>query len=833
MTRLGFKGKIIVPTAVLIVILLTTTTVISVVQYSGFVDYLMTARLETAANGLRDFADEARQTATDLGLQFSSDQRIINAVRDGDTPELLRVGLQLKDELGITFFTIVDQNAAVLARSLQPANFGDTLTQPNILNALRGIIGVEHSPALNWQVPVRATVPIFYDGEIIGSMVAAYALDDDSTLQRLSEQFNAEFTVFVGDTRVASTLVDPSGAPVVGTRVTEPDIVRTVFQQHQELLLTTERFGQAFNGFYLPLVASDGTVFATIFMGLPTWHIIEQQNFVLFVVLGVGATGVIIAILIMFIIAGKLTNPVKRLAGLVEDVSKGNLNVNIDRSIIQNDEIGDLTADVYELVETVKNINDDLSVFAKTIVSDYEYRMDPDKYSGAYKDLIAGVNLAIDGAEDESWVMMQAIEDIGEGNFGITPKVLPGNRVIVNQKLDIFLDQIRNVVAQIELMIDAAAVKGNLRFQIDAAKYKGDWGKMMDGLNSIAGAVNAPVSEIRDVMANLSQGKFDKKVNGNYAGDFLAIRDAVNSTIDILSDTVHEVSLVLNSISDGDLTRKIDRNFVGDFVSIKTSINDISSSLRKSMEEISSASRYVLEGANKITTNAMELADGSSAQAASLEELHTTVELINIQTQKFATNANEANVLSNKSTTNAKRGNDAMKQMMDAMMQIKDSSNNISSIIKVIQDIAFQTNLLSLNAAVEAARAGEHGKGFGVVAEEVRNLAARSQAAAAETTTLIQDSITRVESGADIATETSDSLDIIVTNASDVLELINNITNAASTQAEMVSQISNTLLHTATTVQNNSKFAHESAATAEELNSQSEMLQQLVAQFKL
>ncbi|MCL2216270.1 MAG: methyl-accepting chemotaxis protein [Defluviitaleaceae bacterium] len=229
----------------------------------------------------------------------------------------------------------------------------------------------------------------------------------------------------------------------------------------------------------------------------------------------------------------------------------------------------------------------------------------------------------------------------------------------------------------------------------------------------------------------------------------------------------------------------------------------------------------------------MELADGSSTQAASLEELHTSVELINKQTKKFSDNAQEANTLSNTSTTNAQAGNDAMKQMLDAMLKIKESSNNISRIIKVIQDIAFQTNLLALNAAVEAARAGEHGRGFAVVAEEVRSLAARSQDAASETTTLIQDSIVRVESGASIAETTSGSLDTIVSNAHDVLELINNITNAATAQAEMVSQISTTLLHTATTVQNNSKFAHEAAATAEELNSQSEMLQQLVAYFKL
>jgi len=429
--------------------------------------------------------------------------------------------------------------------------------------------------------------------------------------------------------------------------------------------------------------------------------------------------------------------------------------------------------------------------------------------------------------------MMEAIEAISHGNFDVKPKQLPGKRAVVNKKLDEFLACIHNVAEQIDIMIEAAADKGDLEFHISSEGFEGGWRKILDGLNHIAEAVDAPIVEIRDVMANIVKGKFDKKVVGNYNGDFLVIKNGVNNTIDFLESYVSEISTILKEFAAGDLTHSISREYVGEFTQIKEAINRISEVLHKAISEITMASKYVREGATRITTNALELADGSSTQAASLEELHTSVELINKQTQKFSDNAQEANTLSNTSTTNAQAGNDAMKQMLEAMLQIKESSKNISSIIKVIQDIAFQTNLLALNAAVEAARAGEHGRGFAVVAEEVRSLAARSQDAASETTSMIQDSITRVESGADIAETTSSSLDIIVTNANDVLTLINNITNAATAQAEMVSQISQTLLHTATTVQNNSNFAHEAAATAEELNTQSELLEQLVAFFKL
>jgi len=296
---------------------------------------------------------------------------------------------------------------------------------------------------------------------------------------------------------------------------------------------------------------------------------------------------------------------------------------------------------------------------------------------------------------------------------------------------------------------------------------------------------------------------------------------------------INKMVEVSKRIADGDLDVQISIDSNDEIGILATAFSQMAANMNEVMSNINAASEQVASGARQVSDSSMALSQGATEQASSIEELTASVEEISSQTRLNAQNATEANTLAENAKTNAVKGNDQMKLMLKSMDEINESSNNISKIIKVIDEIAFQTNILALNAAVEAARAGQHGKGFAVVAEEVRNLAARSANAAKETTALIEGSIKKVEGGTKIANETAVALVQIVDGIERVSNLVGDIAVASNEQAQGVEQINQGIGQIADVVQTTSATSEETAAASEELSSQAEMLKNQVARFKL
>ncbi len=301
----------------------------------------------------------------------------------------------------------------------------------------------------------------------------------------------------------------------------------------------------------------------------------------------------------------------------------------------------------------------------------------------------------------------------------------------------------------------------------------------------------------------------------------------------IICNPIKELLAHANKVANGDLDVIIDINTKDEVGQLASSFRTMTDNMNEVMGNINDAAEQVASGSTLVSDSSMVLSQGATEQASSIEQLTASIEEISVQTKQNAESANRANTLAEAAKGNAVQGNSHMREMLTAMDAINDSSNNISRIIKVIDEIAFQTNILALNAAVEAARAGQHGKGFAVVAEEVRNLAARSASAAKETTDMIEGSIKKVEGGTKIAKETAEALDKIVEDITVVANLVGDIASASNEQASGISQINQGIMQVSEVVQSNSATSEETAAASEELSSQAMMLKDQVNRFKL
>ncbi|MEW6327236.1 MAG: methyl-accepting chemotaxis protein [Thermodesulfobacteriota bacterium] len=356
-------------------------------------------------------------------------------------------------------------------------------------------------------------------------------------------------------------------------------------------------------------------------------------------------------------------------------------------------------------------------------------------------------------------------------------------------------------------------------------------------LSAMEGPHHELHNSVREINACLANGERDKAQEvfqrvtlpalETLKGKFQAITQVMTQGAEMKNKhAIRDVSLTRDAI--------IIVTMVGLFLGAALAFyirRDILHTISRLVGDLVSNSRQISAASAQLSNTSQQLAEVSTEQAASLEETSAAMEEMSSMTRQNADNAQQASGLMDETKTVVGRTGEQMERMATSMNRIKAQGEEVGKIVKTIDEIAFQTNLLALNAAVEAARAGEAGMGFAVVAEEVRNLAMRSAEAAKNTATLIEDTIKDIREGHELVTQTQDAFQSVAVSARKVAELVSEITTASQEQAQGINQINTAVGEMDKAVQNNAAGAEELAAAAEELNSQSQVLKEMVGRL--
>ncbi len=346
-----------------------------------------------------------------------------------------------------------------------------------------------------------------------------------------------------------------------------------------------------------------------------------------------------------------------------------------------------------------------------------------------------------------------------------------------------------------------------------------------------------PICQCTDVILGISKGELKQEFKReSTTSEIGMLTHGTKTILNNMSTIINELDYSFSQIAKGNFDIDInnfEEYYTGDFHSLSESKKTIVTSLSHTLRQINSVSKQVSLDSEHVAVSATSLAEGATTQSRNIQELALSIHNITNEIGATAENSEQANIATQAVVNALEVGNERMSRMMEAMESINIKSEEVRKIIKSIDDIAFQTNLLSLNAAVEAVRAGNAGKGFVIVADEVRGLAEKSAQSAKDTADLIEETLKVVREGNVIAKETAEAIGVITDKTSEVKVYMDSISNSSNEQAQAVNNINTSIEQISHVVNQNSATSEESAAASEELSVQAQRLEAMVNKFTL
>lgn len=425
------------------------------------------------------------------------------------------------------------------------------------------------------------------------------------------------------------------------------------------------------------------------------------------------------------------------------------------------------------------------------------------------------VKTAINNGEDAAEVIEENFTPLMEQMISITNSMMEESMSLANAYT------LRSRIGMAATIVIVLFVEGLTYFMTLKRKKK--------DVSSIC----EPLNEVKNAMVELSQGNLEVDITYEGTNEIGELSGAVRETIKELKKYIKNIAFVLENLSERNFDVSVDIEYRGMFEGIKNSMTNIIDSLNEAMSHIMISVQNIQESTNQISQASLNLAEGATEQASTVEELFATVSNVVDEVQESNKLVLDVSKTSQEAQKDVKADDEQMDRLLSAMNDIQTSTRQIESILGEIQGIATQTSLLALNASIEAARAGEAGKGFAVVATEIGNLSNHTNDATHTTEALIASNIQAVEVGNSIVEETAEILHSVVELTDTINTLTDTVTESSGAQFNALEEIRNAVDQISHVVQNNSALAEETSASTQETNNQVIDLQRVISEFKL